>query len=253
MKRATKLTRVRLFVAAVVGVGAWGAPALAADPQLGGAMKHIFVTLYEPTKTLYHFIQDGEDERVMLYDYGDSYTGGAAVLNGMHYAARYGWLPDGSWSIPSQRGIFVTPVEQSPGLEVYGQDSFAPILGTAGSDPVWSWSTAMVHNWYAVSACGWYEATYKVYVGFTDGTEDTAYTPTFVHLIWQFADGAGDQLGDWDGDGDADLCDFAMLQQCYGADVASGAPGECGCFDADVDEDVDATDYAAFATEFTGP
>ncbi|HRX85679.1 MAG TPA: hypothetical protein P5572_11740, partial [Phycisphaerae bacterium] len=93
----------------------------AAEPQLGGAMKHIFITLYSPTQTLYHYIQDGADEYVHLYDYGDTYTGDAAVLNGTHYAARYGWLADGNWNVPAGRGIFTRCVDHTPGLSVYGQ------------------------------------------------------------------------------------------------------------------------------------
>ena len=220
----------------------------AAEPQLGGAMKHIFITLYAPTKTLYHFVQDGADERVMLNDYGESYDGDASVLDGMHYSARFGWLADGAWSVPAGRNIFVRVESQTPGLQTHGQNDFAPIFGTAGSSDVWLWNTTMVHNWYSVDACGWYEATYTVYVGFPDGSEDVEYTSTSVTLKWQFAMNTSDVLGDQDGDGDADLRDFALLQTCFGSD-ATNAISVCGCFDADADEDVDASDYVSFASE----
>lgn len=222
------------------------------EPQLGGAMKHIFVTLYAPTKTLYHAIQDGADERVHLLNYGDTYAGAAAVLDGTHYSARYGWLADGNWNVPAGRGIFVRLLDQTPGLRVYGQNDYAPILGTGGSSVTWLWDTTMVHNWYAVDACGWYEAHYRVYVGFSDGSADPAYTPTHVRLVWQFVWNVAETPGDQDGDGDLDLRDFAELQTCSWAD-ADASPGRCGCFDADLDLAVERDDAAAFLNALDGP
>jgi hypothetical protein len=246
---------MRRSIAAVVGltIGLLPGAARAANPQLGGEMKHIFITLFAPNQTLYHLIQDGADERVMLYDYGETYAGDAAVLNGTHYAARYGWLPDGNWNIPAGRGIFIVPLSQSPGLRVYGQDDFAPIFGTDGSDPVWAWDTTMVHNWYAVDQCGWYQATYEVYVGFPDGMKDPAYTPTQVRLIFQVAQGDGELLGDHDADGDTDLADFARLQACYGADGDLPIDDVCGCYDTDADSQIDTGDAIAFTNTMSGP
>jgi hypothetical protein len=49
--------------------------------------------------------------------------------------------------------------------------------------------------------------------------------------------------GDTDGDGDADLHDFALFQTCFGQ---SGVIGPCAALNLDADDTIDLTDYAAF-------
>ena len=56
--------------------------------------------------------------------------------------------------------------------------------------------------------------------------------------------------GDCDSDGDRDLADFACMQRC--ASSVGTAPS-CAPADFDADNDVDATDLAAFATLLQGP
>jgi hypothetical protein len=61
-------------------------------------------------------------------------------------------------------------------------------------------------------------------------------------------------LGDFDGDGDVDLSDFAIFAQCFaGADnpPAAGCPGGVDA-DLDGDGDVDLSDFSVFAQNFTG-
>ena len=58
--------------------------------------------------------------------------------------------------------------------------------------------------------------------------------------------------GDCDGDGDADLDDYADLEACL-AGPGGGLGPDCGCFDLDGDEDIDVVDFAEFQTVFTGP
>jgi alpha-amylase len=57
--------------------------------------------------------------------------------------------------------------------------------------------------------------------------------------------------GDWDGDGDIDLTDYAQFVQCLtGPDAGVLAPG-CNTFDLDADLDVDLHDAAGFAGGFS--
>ncbi len=58
--------------------------------------------------------------------------------------------------------------------------------------------------------------------------------------------------GDFDGDGDADLDDYAAFISC--ATGPGGGPVETGCSakDFDADDDVDVLDFAAFQRAFTG-
>lgn len=60
--------------------------------------------------------------------------------------------------------------------------------------------------------------------------------------------------GDFDGDGDVDLADFAAFGQCFGGSGLPPAPGCPAGVDADLDGDgdVDLSDFAIFAQNFTG-
>lgn len=61
------------------------------------------------------------------------------------------------------------------------------------------------------------------------------------------------ERGDYDGDSDKDLVDFAKFQTCYsGTDTAYG-DDRCELFDFDQDEDIDLADFSGFSTAFTGP
>ena len=54
--------------------------------------------------------------------------------------------------------------------------------------------------------------------------------------------------GDWDGDGDLDLADYAAMSECLnGPDVP--ATGFCMLFDLDDDGDVDLADFAVFQSQ----
>ena len=56
--------------------------------------------------------------------------------------------------------------------------------------------------------------------------------------------------GDWDGDGDVDLTDYAALADCLTGPEA-GPPGSgCDVLDFDVDADIDLADFASFQAAF---
>jgi hypothetical protein len=94
-----------------------------------------------------------------------------AVLNQRSHNSQYGWNISGYFSLPPSSAFWIEPLGVSPGLEVYeGNDvgwSYAPIFGTAGSEPLWKWLGSMVHNSYAVlNPCREkYFADYRIYVG----------------------------------------------------------------------------------------
>ena len=54
-------------------------------------------------------------------------------------------------------------------------------------------------------------------------------------------------------DGDVDLADFAVFQNCFAGDGVSLTPPSCAVFDSDCDEDVDLIDLRSVETRFRGP
>ncbi|MCW5777483.1 MAG: PEP-CTERM sorting domain-containing protein [Phycisphaeraceae bacterium] len=173
------------------------ASACSADvwPHADGMMKHIMVALENQT-IMVHVEGDPLESLEMLRYPGESYTPPADVLNEKFYNSRYGWMADGFISLPDGAGVFVSVLSSDAGLEVYEggmrsmkhMHTYAPILGTAGSDPSWLWGGTMVHNWYAASKPGSYSATYSVYVGdVATGAPLDGYTPgqatVFFHAV----------------------------------------------------------------------
>jgi len=59
-----------------------------------------------------------------------------------------------------------------------------------------------------------------------------------------------DQPGDWDGDGDVDLVDYAQFTACLTGPTASALGPGCNAFDFDADLDVDLQDAAELVREF---
>ena len=76
--------------------------------------------------------------------------------------------------------------------------------------------------------------------------------------LWIVVGGSGDRPGDYNGDGDRDLADFAAFQNCHSRDLDS--PGyrpsddpACETFDWDLDGDVDGADLLTTACLTDGP
>lgn len=60
--------------------------------------------------------------------------------------------------------------------------------------------------------------------------------------------------GDFDGDQDVDLADFARFQVCFtGTSHDEPLDAECAMMDFDSDGDIDLEDFGAFQVTFTGP
>jgi len=89
------------------------------------------------------------------------------------------------------------------------------------------------------------------YLARVESTEVFATDPdNFIDVAWALYVAAGP--GDYDGDGDVDLADFANWPACLtGPDAGPGAAG-CEPFDFDADEDVDLDDFGGFQHVFTG-
>lgn len=84
------------------------------------------------------------------------------------------------------------------------------------------------------------------------GSSGAEFSGTWTSLFepHSFVDFTLQLLGDHDIDGDFDLADFAVMQDCL-AEASVG--GECGIMDLDGDGDVDLGDYVLFEAELTGP
>lgn len=130
------------------------------------------------------------------------------VLNGTAFSRRLGWNPGSGLSAAGIQAVYGTSaslwielVTETAGLETYkavgrwGVNSagtvdansvpvidpsahgYAAIFGTAGSSSKWQWDYQMDHNVYAVPASfltspnQLFAATYKVYVGDSQGNE----------------------------------------------------------------------------------
>src|SRR5690606_30939868 len=106
--------------------------ARAANPQLGGPMRHLLVSQTGHTVNVCYESspysgQCGSptDDLVMLR-YDEAYQPPADVLEGLFYNAQYGWLPDGFFSLPPGAGVYIELIAKSDGLEIYDAFTFEP-------------------------------------------------------------------------------------------------------------------------------
>ncbi len=162
--------------------------------HLGGPMKHVSITLDETTLQIHI---DPTVETPILQNLllpGHAYDGAKVVLNDIAHNAQYGWMAGGFITLPSQSGIFIRLVDQTPGLRTYAQDDYSPLFGTDGTSDLWRWPGTMVHNWYAIDldAITFPEmaifATYEAYIGSISpasyGEALPGYTSAMVTLNW---------------------------------------------------------------------
>lgn len=193
----------RITTAVLTLAAGTSAAAAQSLPQVAGEMKHIFITFDGSAIDVSvdnSLPGDPAASPVELVGYaGDApYTGAAGVLDGRFYSARYGWLQNGFIDLDlddngsNELSIWIEHTSSSPGLEVYeggmrmmrGSHTYTPILGTDGSSDRWNWPVSMMHNWYAVDAVGFYEATYDVYIGDEFGNRLPGFSSDSVTLAF---------------------------------------------------------------------
>ncbi|UCG17578.1 MAG: hypothetical protein JSV19_06010 [Phycisphaerales bacterium] len=92
--------------------------------------------------------------------------------------------------------------------------------------------------------------TFSNYYGSDGGEFSGMWTSLFE--THSYVDFILQQRGDADCDGDVDLADFTIFQQCYTGDGGTMNP-TCLDMDFDGDDDVDENDYAQFDAVLTGP
>jgi hypothetical protein len=229
----------------------------AANPKLGGPMRHLLVSqtgnalnvCYESSP--FSGLCGSPTGDLLLQRYEERYAPPADVLDGQFYNAQYGWLPDGFFNLPSGSGIFIELVSKTAGLEVYDAFSFEPRFGTAGSLAFWSWDGVMTHHWHASATCGHYEATYRVYIGGADSAAWPGYQPAEITLTWAAL--TQPVVPDFDTDGDVDLEDFGHFQVCLTGPDLGPPTAECLNADLDADCDVDQSDFGLFQRCISGP
>lgn len=211
----------------------------AAQPQLGGPMKHLLVTL-EGGAINVDFESGNPSEVLELQVYEEEYDAPADVLNDRAYNGQFGWLAGGFISLPPGAGIWVEALAQTDGLTSYEQGTYAPMFTTEGSPSRWPWTGAMTHNWYAADAPGDYEATYTVYVGDAAGEPDPSFQAGFVTIMWMIPEPPC--VADINGDGVVDTADLGLLIGEFG--------GAGPIADLNSDGGVDTADLGLLIGEF---
>ena len=92
-----------------------------------------------------------------------------------------------------------------------------------------------------------------VYLRWTMGTTDggLTYCGWNIDDVSLYSTLCNGMAGDFDGDGDVDLADFAQFEICFTGPGGTLAPG-CGPGDFDGDNDIDCDDWAEFPLVWTG-
>jgi hypothetical protein len=227
-----------VLISSVVGLLSAGVCAAQA-PSLGGSMLHLLIEQDGDSVVIdYETPLSGPIE---MFRYpGEMYAGAASVLDDTYYSGRFGWLANGFFNLPAGSGVFVENVGTTIGVRVYDAFSFAPILGTDGSDIVWEWSGAMTHNWYSVDGPGEYSATYRVYVGdASTGVDLPGWDHAFLTLEWFVPN---DCVADVNGDGMLSPTDFSAWINAFNN-------GDPGC-DQNGDGSCTPTDFTAWIANY---
>ncbi len=162
--------------------------ASAQAPPMGGPMQMYMVSVDTDMQTLMAMPMSPDFTTVELQNYGESYSGDAAILDGTWFNRQWGWNSGGFVDLGDNR-VWIELLSATPGLSVYSGGAFGnpgtfdPIFGTDGSSSRIAWNGAMLHNWYAGTTPGFYAHTYRLYVGDADGN-DLGWTSAQVE--WTF-------------------------------------------------------------------
>lgn len=150
--------------------------ASAQAPPMGGPMQMYMVSIDTDAQTLMAMPMSPDFTTVELQNYGDTYSGAAAVLNGTWFNRQWGWNSSGFADLGDNR-VWIELLSATPGLSIYSGGAFGnagtfdPIFGTEGSSNRIAWNGVMLHNWYAGTTPGLYAHSYRLYVGDADGND----------------------------------------------------------------------------------
>ncbi|MFM1803916.1 MAG: hypothetical protein RL136_795 [Planctomycetota bacterium] len=162
--------------------------AYAQNPPMGGPMQMYSITIDTNMQSVMAMPM-GTFSTVNLVDYGATYSGAASVLNGQAFNSQWGWF-SGGFADLGDNSVWIELVSATPGLNVYRgggmgmPPTFVPIFGTDGSSNRIQWNGMMLHNYYAGIMDGYYEHTYRVYVGDAMGN-DLGWSAATV--TWSFS------------------------------------------------------------------
>lgn len=156
-------------------------------------MSHVLVTVFEGE--FYVGLESPDLYPVTMHGPGVGYEGSASVLNDTHFNAQFGWLVSGFWGPPPGAFVWIRAVHRPDALSCYlgrpasGLPQFTPLFGTAGSPEKYRWDGTMLHNYYAVTILGDFEATYEIYFGDAAGNRIAgSATPAQMTLGFHFGD-----------------------------------------------------------------
>ncbi|MGD1917099.1 MAG: GC-type dockerin domain-anchored protein [Phycisphaerales bacterium] len=221
----------------VLAVLATAGSALAQAPQMGGPMRHVMLGL-DGDRVM---AMNPHNEAMELRNYGETYPGAASVLDGTAYNAQYGWMAMGGLSLPAGASIWIELESATDGLMVYRGGTFEPIHGTDDSAMAFMWDGRMLHNWWAVTEVGSYEADIVIYLGDAAGTPISGYQAGRTTLRWIYRPTC---VADFNDDGAVNVFDFLAFQNAFdGGDAIA---------DLDADGDLTLFDFLAFQTAFDG-
>ena len=186
-------TQSFMTVSALSIAGSFAGFAHADIPQMGGSMSHLLVSIFN--QQVFVTFESPAMSTVELLDGAGAFSGSASVLDGIGHNAQFGWLVNGTVSLPSNSGVFVRTLGGSPHLSVYSEFGYDPILGTDGSDSIWQWDGTMTHNWYASEVKGPHSVRYEVYVGDLLGNPLDGWTRGGVELNFTYGPDLSDRIG----------------------------------------------------------
>lgn len=182
---------MKLELCVLTAVSLSGIAGAAVWPNVWGDMKHAMIGVDNGQITAH--LMDPASERIEMMRFpGESYSGAAAMLDDKYYSSQYGWLADGFISLNPGEQIVIENISGDTGLEVYeggmramaAMHSYDPLFGTAGSPATNTWDGMMRHDWFAATAPGDYEMTFRIYVADDTGTQVTSYGEAGVTFLF---------------------------------------------------------------------
>lgn len=151
-------------------------------------MKHAGVSLSGTTLAI-NLTEPPASPVTMMSGHGTDFTPAKFdVLENVYFNAQHGWLPDGFFSLPAERSLWIERIgatqPASANFHVYeggnGMEGMAAWtmneIYIADGDK-WQWDGIMQHDYFTADLPGNYSMSFQVYVGDQSGTQDTSFTP----------------------------------------------------------------------------